>query len=194
MSDSLDAYRQTAHELLAERGLDGAFSLHVTGYSMTPLLWPGDLVRVHSVPLDELRPGDIIVVRRLADPGTAPCGQDTLKGRTITHRLIAIGAGTWHTRGDSCYAADPPVPGAAIMGRVTGFERAGVRVDLTRPRWLAVNRWLGRLGRAQAAIARRWRVDSAGRPALIARLAAWLGRVLLRAAIKLMLIGETRRV
>ena len=80
MPNPLDAYRQTAHELMAERGPDDAFSLHVTGYSMTPLLWPGDLVRVQPVPLDELRPGDIIVVRRPADPGTAPGGQDTLKG------------------------------------------------------------------------------------------------------------------
>jgi len=79
-------------------------SLPLGGSSMRPLLAPGDLVRVRPVAAAELRAGDVVV----ADLG----------GRLMCHRLVYLAGDRAVLRGDDAPEADPPLPVAAIVGRV----------------------------------------------------------------------------
>jgi len=128
-------YRRAAIELASEE-LDGQLSLHVTGYSMMPLLRPGDVVKAQPVEPDRLRRGDLVVVR--LDKGL------------VTHRLVAMDAHGWYTKGDNCRCADPPVTSQAILGRVVAIQRSGISMDLQSHWWMVINRWLGWWGHCEA--------------------------------------------
>ena len=142
MSNSAEAYRQIALDLACvEASHDGPLGLHVTGYSMIPLLRPGDVVMAQPVEWHRLCRGDLVVVRRPDD--------------VITHRLVAVGEQDYLTKGDNCCSADAPVSPAAILGRVVAIERGNVRVDLQGRRWTWVNRWLGKVGWWEVCAARR---------------------------------------
>jgi signal peptidase len=58
----------------------------------------GSLVLERLVPVDELRPGDVITFRRPAPSGGAA---------TVTHRIVSVGVGGIRTRGDAESATDP---------------------------------------------------------------------------------------
>jgi len=107
-----DVYRQVAHEL-SDASLigPGQLRLKVTSHSMTPLLRPGDHVLVQSVSLDTLQRGDLLVTRR-ADG-------------YLTHRLVAVDALGWHTKGDRNCQADAPIEAQSIVGLVIAVERQG---------------------------------------------------------------------
>lgn len=78
--------------------------LPLGGASMRPLFAPGDALRVAPARPDELRPGDVVLV----DVG----------GRLLCHRLLYATPTSLVLRGDDAPAADPPVPHAALVGRV----------------------------------------------------------------------------
>ncbi len=142
MSHSTDSrYRQAALELAREQTPGKSFGLHVTGRSMWPVLRPGDVVRVRPVEPMTLRRGDLVVVR---------CHEEL-----FTHRLIAVGAGKWRTKGDNCYEADPPVAAPAILGQVVAIERGERRMDWSRRRWRVAHRLLGWLGSLQVSLCSR---------------------------------------
>jgi hypothetical protein len=42
----------------------GMVKLQATGVSMLPALWPGDLLTVHSLRLEQSEPGDIVLYMR----------------------------------------------------------------------------------------------------------------------------------
>ena len=67
-------------------------------------LTPGELLRIHPASAAEVCPGDVVIV--------------DLGGRLVCHRLVYIAAGRIVTRGDDAPVCDPPLPAAALVGRV----------------------------------------------------------------------------
>ncbi|MGA2133206.1 MAG: S24 family peptidase [Bryobacteraceae bacterium] len=91
----------------------GQARLPVTGSSMLPALWPGDLLDVQRSA--EIRPGDVVVYQR--------------HGRLVVHRVASRSGDQITTHGDRLKHPDLPVPAAEILGRVVGVERRGRSVQ-----------------------------------------------------------------
>jgi signal peptidase I len=93
----------------------GEMQLQVTGSSMLPTFWPGDLVRIERRQFASLTPGEIVFYLR--------------DGRLFLHRLAAKHQ-TGHeesliTRGDAMSAEDPAVPATLLLGVATAVLRRG---------------------------------------------------------------------
>ncbi len=77
----------------------GELRLRVTGSSMLPAVWPGDVLSVRRRGAEQARPGDMILFARY--------------GRLFAHRVVErkIHQGTpyWITRGDRLDHHDPQV-------------------------------------------------------------------------------------
>jgi len=110
----------------------GELRLRVSGSSMLPALWPGDLVVIRSAALAELSRGDLVLFLR--------------QGRFFVHRVLAVSASGLLTRGDALAAADPPVSSQELLGRVVSVWRDGRLLPPLPP---------GRLARALACMVRR---------------------------------------
>jgi signal peptidase I len=111
----------------------GNLRLRVTGSSMLPTLWPGDLLHFESIPAHLVKPGSIVLVDR--------------RERFVVHRVIrqidGKGCGQIVTRGDSMAEEDPPVPASNVMGRVTRVERGPrVMADFARSPAQKILGWL----------------------------------------------------
>lgn len=126
--------------LLHESMKDGKVPfLTVTSNSMRPLLRRGDQVGLSATTLQQLTPGDVIVVR----------DGDTF----LTHRFVAIRQKDAETmlltRGDRPLALDPPWSPDRYVGRVTVLRRSGRVLSLEHGagRWL--NQHLGCLARLE---------------------------------------------
>lgn len=110
--------------------------LGVTGSSMLPALWPGDLVDVRLWTADDLRIGAIVVFER--------------ERRLVVHRIRGVleraPARVLITRGDAQCNIDPPVPLPNLLGVVETVRRSGARhVPRRRPHVAAVGMaWLVR--------------------------------------------------
>jgi signal peptidase I len=90
----------------------GQLRLKVTGTSMLPTLWPGDLLTIESVHPQQISRGDIVLYERA--------------GRMFIHRVVRVTAGgecSITTRGDSMPGDDLPVSLSEILGRVSEFQR-----------------------------------------------------------------------
>ena len=119
---------QLAEEVLC---LAGELRLRVTGTSMLPSVWPGDILHIRRQDAAESLPGDIVLVRR--------------QGRLCAHRVVKKiskeGEPYWITRGDSLPDDDPPVSGQELLGRVTCILRGRARpiwIDASQgPSWWA---------------------------------------------------------
>jgi Peptidase S24-like len=87
----------------------GAARLAVTGTSMLPAIWPGDVLEVRRQGMDEVRRGDVVLFRR--------------DGRLVVHRVVETldseGGNLLVTRGDRQRATDSPISNEEILGRVT---------------------------------------------------------------------------
>jgi signal peptidase len=96
--------------------------LRVLGSSMLPTIWPGDVVTIDKVLVDEIVPGDIVVCERDA--------------RFFVHRLMGVseskGGTRWETRGDSLPQNDPPFSESHLLGRVSHILR-GDRAIIPKP-------------------------------------------------------------
>ena len=121
----------------------GRVRVRVTGTSMIPAVWPGDVLVVERRAVERIERGEIAVAER--------------DGRLLAHRVIGARAdvggarltagATLATHGDSLLAADEPLRAEELLGTVISIERgAGAR----RPR-----RKLGIGARILAAVARR---------------------------------------
>jgi signal peptidase I len=126
----------------------GRVRVRVTGMSMIPAVWPGDVLVVERRAAEKIERGEIAVAER--------------DGRLVAHRVIGLGsdarlpfgyaqgkkpAATITTHGDSLLAADEPLRAEELLGTVVSIERgAGAR----RPR-----RKLGIGARMLAGVARR---------------------------------------
>jgi signal peptidase len=96
----------------------GEVRLKVTGASMLPALWPGDLVTVRRSDAAELRPGQIVLYRDEA--------------KLTAHRIQRISPTQLITRGDSVPSCDPPVGALEIVGQVVAILRNGRSIE---PEW-----------------------------------------------------------
>jgi signal peptidase I len=137
VSDPVDCTKcELAAEVLHSYG---ELRIRVTGTSMLPAIWPGDILSIRRCGAGEVGLGEIAIFTR--------------HGRLFAHRLVAQSGLRVVTRGDGRDEPDPPVTGAEIVGRVTEIVRRGKSF---RP---AVTLSLG--GRVAAALFRR--SASAGR-------------------------------
>lgn len=102
----------------------GKVHLKVTGASMVPTLWPGDLLTVRSCDPSDLPPDSIVVFRQ--------------KQRLIVHRLMHKSGDRIVTRGDARPCLDEPISAAEIVGRVENVMRNGRPVDPRPSPWQRV--------------------------------------------------------
>jgi signal peptidase I len=98
----------------------GSACFPAVGWSMLPVVWPGDTLVVEHTGCEQICVGDVVVV-----------GRD---GRLCGHRVISIGGDAenlqWITRGDALPMADRPVTASELLGRVAYLIRAGKRVGV----------------------------------------------------------------
>ena len=115
MSHSECSAREEAGVALLEETIarTGRIRLRVFGSSMLPAIWPGDLIVADRRPLDQLRAGDVVVIKR---------GE-----RVFVHRVIAVpGRGQeLFTRGDCLPYPDPATAAGQILGTVVRIRRGG---------------------------------------------------------------------
>ena len=118
----------------------GRVRVRVTGTSMIPAVWPGDVLVVERRAAEKIERGEIAVAER--------------DGRLVAHRVIGPRTGATlklaaaiTTHGDSLLAPDAPLRAEELLGTVVSIERgAGAR----RPR-----RKLGIGAKMLAGMARR---------------------------------------
>jgi len=96
----------------------GGVCLRVTGTSMLPSVWPGDILTICRADMAAVRPGQIVLF--------------TCKGWLLAHRVVAKvgcpGEQFLITRGDSLPRVDPPVSREELLGTVTSIVRRGRRI------------------------------------------------------------------
>lgn len=98
----------------------GEVRLKVTGASMMPSIWPGDVITVRRNTTN-LQPGQVVLYRR--------------EGRLVAHRITRVQGDLISTRGDSLPCDDPPIYTPDIIGQVISLIRDGRRVHLKRSVW-----------------------------------------------------------
>lgn len=113
-------------ELAAETARKfGKIKIKVTGDSMLPAVWPGDVLTVVRQPLARFRPGDIVLAAR---PGRLPGTLYFVAHRVVRKDLRRQGP-RLITRGDSLPHLDPPIEEHEILGCVTALTRNGRPID-----------------------------------------------------------------
>jgi signal peptidase I len=89
----------------------GEVHLRVTGASMMPAVWPGDVIQVRRSESASLRAGQIVLAR--------------CQGRLVAHRIVRVDGDLLITRGDTLAEEDPPVREADVLGRIVCLLRNG---------------------------------------------------------------------
>lgn len=110
----------------------GQAKLAVTGASMLPAIWPGDILEVHRQSAAEISPGDVVLFAR--------------RGGFAAHRVVEKVGGPERTllitRGDALRAPDSPISPEELLGRVTDVLRGGRRLEPRLTRWGRVASWI----------------------------------------------------
>jgi signal peptidase I len=116
-SDAHALQCELAGEILQSRG---RLRLGVTGWSMLPTVWPGDVLVIEATNRDAVRAGDIVLFGR--------------ERRFFVHRVVDKSEGEQkvQTRGDAMPRMDPPVSDRELLGRVVRIERNGKSVEPSR--------------------------------------------------------------
>jgi signal peptidase I len=100
----------------------GEARLAVSGSSMLPSLWPGDILEIHRVAAADISKGDIVVFAR----------EDHL----IVHRVLRMTRVGEHltisTRGDRSARVDAPISDTELLGRVQSIKRGDRSINLHR--------------------------------------------------------------
>ena len=113
----------------------GILRLQVTGWSMLPTIWPGDMLVIERARGGDIGEGDIVLFTR--------------EGRFFVHRVLTIGERPdIVTKGDAMAAPDPPISEANLLGRVSLIARQGKRLTPQKHQRLPE--------RAVAALVSRW--------------------------------------
>ena len=99
----------------------GQVRLKVTGTSMLPAIWPGDLITVQHCNTAELRLGQIVLYRQ--------------EGKLTAHRIHGISPSHVITQGDSVPTCDPPVGAHEIVGQVVSIFRGDHWIQPGRSFW-----------------------------------------------------------
>lgn len=100
----------------------GKLRLQVTGWSMLPAVWPGDLLVIDRAECKDVANGDIVLF-----------GRDR---RLFAHRVVAtrLGDPGVLTRGDAMPAPDPIVREDELLGKVSVIVRNGKYIAPRQPR------------------------------------------------------------
>ena len=110
----------------------GQAKLAVTGTSMLPSIWPGDVLEVHRQSMAEISPGDVVFVTR--------------NGGFAAHRVVEKVCGEDRTllitRGDALRPPDLPVSPEELLGRVTAILRGGRRLEPLLTPWGRAASWI----------------------------------------------------
>jgi signal peptidase I len=93
----------------------GALRLEVTGLSMLPSVWPGDILLIERRDMREIAQGDIALFAR----HNRLVAHRVLYKMAVDDRALAI------TRGDGALSSDDPVSQTELLGRVRNIFRAG---------------------------------------------------------------------
>jgi signal peptidase I len=93
----------------------GEVRLKVTGASMLPYVWPGDVVTIQRRDATDLRPGQIVLYRR--------------DGKLIAHRVKLKLGDHLITQGDSLPHCDSPVSASEVIGQLVDIHRRGRRIS-----------------------------------------------------------------
>ena len=89
----------------------------MTGVSMNPVLYAGDIVELVKTERSSVQPGDIVVFFAKS-------------GKMIIHRVVRTEP-ELVTRGDNCIHDDPPVPPGSSVKKAVARLRYGVRMRLS---------------------------------------------------------------
>ena len=138
MSKAVAACGGTAGEMLGCRlaaevlRSSGRLRLRVTGTSMLPAVWPGDVLEVHRESTAEVLPGQLVLFER--------------GGRLVAHRAVEKvrreGQTLLVTRGDRLEQTDPPVSPEELLGRVTWVQRGHRRLRPRLTPWGRATSWV----------------------------------------------------
>ena len=99
----------------------GKVRLRVTGASMLPAVWPGDVLVVERQDSARLQPGQIVLCLR--------------EGELMAHRMIRRTGDCLVTSGDSLLHSDPPVRASEVVGQVTCILRNDRRISPEQTFW-----------------------------------------------------------
>jgi signal peptidase I len=103
----------------------GEARLAVSGGSMLPSLWPGDILEIHRVAVEEISQGDIVIFAR--------------EHRLIVHRVLRISREGDEiaviTRGDRSARVDAPVSANELLGRVRTIQRGDRNISPRMTFW-----------------------------------------------------------
>jgi signal peptidase I len=106
----------------------GEVRLKVTGTSMLPAVWPGDVLTIRQRDPTDLVPGRIVL-----------CYRNQI---FVVHRFVGHRGKTLITRGDALIYEDPPFGGDQVLGEVISIQRDGCRVDSLPACWNRVGSWV----------------------------------------------------
>ena len=96
-------------------GRFGEVRLRVTGTSMVPSVWPGDVVTIRRCAMTDVEAGQIVLATR--------------DGRLFVHRVVAVRSPHLLIQGDALAFQDPPVSADQFLGRVESIARDGRLLD-----------------------------------------------------------------
>ncbi len=99
----------------------GTARLAVTGSSMLPTVWPGDILVVERQHSDQLQRGQVIL-----------CLRD---GELVAHRMVRRSGELLVTRGDSLLHNDRPFQAENVVGQVISILRNGRRLSPEQSAW-----------------------------------------------------------
>ena len=134
-----DAHEAVKRKLVADVARSfGQVRLKVTGSSMLPAVWPGDIVTVSRCNPSEISPGQIVL-----------CFRD---GELVAHRLTGKSVDGFITRGDSLCHYDRPFREDEILGEVVSIHRDGRQVDPSPAWWHGAGRFLLRRSQLSARV------------------------------------------
>ena len=102
--------------------------LKVTGTSMLPAVWPGDMLTVRQRRVAELNPGRIVL-----------CYRD---GGFVAHRLVAKRGDEPHYSRRFAFFEDRPFREDEVLGEVVLIHRDGRMVASYQYWWLSAGSWI----------------------------------------------------
>jgi signal peptidase I len=105
----------------------GSATLKVTGLSMLPAIWPGDVLTVSRVSPKLIEPDQVVLYRH--------------NGKFTAHRVVEVAHDHFLTRGDCVPSLDPPVTFSAMVGQVIAVSRNGRAVKFQPSAWQRTAAW-----------------------------------------------------
>lgn len=114
----------------------GTLRICVTGWSMFPVVRPGDTLRIDRAVSDDVGEGDIVLFAR--------------NRRFFVHRVVKKSTrdSSLQTRGDAMAQPDPPLADSELLGKVALILRDGKSVNPRRKKTLAQRAVSALIGRS----------------------------------------------